>query len=641
MFRRTNHESCRIIPTKYAPATMALITKYASTMAHIIKVTSLLRILGFCFVLFNGTSGLYAQVPVDLTPNPKLQLLDNNGQPLAGGCVFTYATGTSTPLATYSESTGTNVNANPTIADGGGRLSIWLQNQSYRIQVWGNGGVNGNGCASGFMLYSVDGVVSKGLQALTSGAVILAPPGRANQTIAGPLTADQFNGPVSQLLPSITVKTATNNPTINTTNPASAGQIYNVPDPLTPTAHFLLDAGATNTLDCTDGIITCKRTGTYYFPGASCNAGIAASGWDTFASSFPVATCFSGTNTVRGQLGMPGAYAHLQSNIGTNSATTTVTTTYPSALITGDLLVLSVAFNGTTTITGCTDGTNAYSQTKHVTNAALSVDIWVFHNATTKPAGTTLTCTFAGAASSALKWHEYLVATTTSVDVTASNSGTGTAVTSGTTGSTAQATELVFAAAGDLAVPSLVPSTSGYDDHLVTNNATTVQVDDAGVIQQAIATQAAGFTLGTSQAWAAAIVTFKATNAGLVNEAQRTIVLPAFFNAAQPVAGLIRWTNPFVAIGTAQAVLGLQYSCSPDGVTDDPPPALGGATPQNVSTTSAGILTTTTLSTFTPTGCAAGNTIHVYLVRSKYTLLDTYEGMVNVVGVTVSVGINQ
>lgn len=632
------------MPTKYAPATMALITKYASTMAHIIKVTSLLRILGFCLVLFNGTGGLYAQVPVDLLPNPKIQFLGNDGQPLAGGCVLFTATGTSTPLATYTDATGTQVAQNPIILDGGGRASIWLQNQVYRVTVSGNGGVNGNNCASGFQLYSVDGVVSKGLQALTSGAVILAPPGRALQTIAGPLTADQFNGPVSQLLPSITVKTATNNPTINTTNPVSAGQIYNVPDPLTPTAHFLLDAGTTNTLDCTDGIITCKRTGTYYFPGASCNAGIAASGWDTFSSSFPVATCFSGTNTVKGQLGLPGAFAHLQSNTGTNSATTTVTTTYPSALITGDMLVLSVAFNGTTTITGCTDGTNAYSQAKHVTNAALSVDIWVFHNATTKAAGTTLTCTFAGAASSALKWHEYLVGGTTSTDVTASNSGTGTSITTGATGSTAQATELAFAAAGDLAAPSLVPNTAvstGFADHLALNNATTVQVDDAGLIQQAIATQNAGFTLGSSQAWGAAIAVFKYGTVGIVNTGQRTVVLPSFFNATQQFAGAIKWTNPFVVAGVAQANIGIQYVCSPDGATDDPVELFGTTSPVSVSTSSAGILTTTTLPLVTPTGCAAGNTLHIELIRAKYTLTDTYEGMANVVGVNVSVGINQ
>lgn len=53
------------------------------------------------------------------------QLLDNNGDLLSGGKVNTYAAGTTTPLATYSNSTGT-ANTNPVVLDSAGRANIFL-----------------------------------------------------------------------------------------------------------------------------------------------------------------------------------------------------------------------------------------------------------------------------------------------------------------------------------------------------------------------------------------------------------------------------------------------------------------------------------------------------------------------------------
>lgn len=52
--------------------------------------------------------------------------LDLNGLPLAGGKIYTYAAGTSTPLATYTDSTGLVANANPIILDASGQAHIWL-----------------------------------------------------------------------------------------------------------------------------------------------------------------------------------------------------------------------------------------------------------------------------------------------------------------------------------------------------------------------------------------------------------------------------------------------------------------------------------------------------------------------------------
>lgn len=58
------------------------------------------------------------------------QFFDDNGVPLAGGKLNTYAAGTTTPLATYTSSSGATPNANPIILNAAGRLSgsgeIWL-----------------------------------------------------------------------------------------------------------------------------------------------------------------------------------------------------------------------------------------------------------------------------------------------------------------------------------------------------------------------------------------------------------------------------------------------------------------------------------------------------------------------------------
>jgi len=57
------------------------------------------------------------------------QFFDNNGNPLAGGKIFTYSAGTTTNQATYTSATGAIAHSNPIILDGAGRVpsgEIWL-----------------------------------------------------------------------------------------------------------------------------------------------------------------------------------------------------------------------------------------------------------------------------------------------------------------------------------------------------------------------------------------------------------------------------------------------------------------------------------------------------------------------------------
>ena len=65
------------------------------------------------------------------------QFFDNSGNPLTGGKIYTYAAGTTTPLATYTTSAGNVTHANPVVLDAAGRVAgsgeIWLQNLRYKF----------------------------------------------------------------------------------------------------------------------------------------------------------------------------------------------------------------------------------------------------------------------------------------------------------------------------------------------------------------------------------------------------------------------------------------------------------------------------------------------------------------------------
>lgn len=62
----------------------------------------------------------------------RFQADDNFGRPLVGGQLFTYANGTTTPVATYQNSAGTILNTNPIILDGRGEAIVFLtENQVY------------------------------------------------------------------------------------------------------------------------------------------------------------------------------------------------------------------------------------------------------------------------------------------------------------------------------------------------------------------------------------------------------------------------------------------------------------------------------------------------------------------------------
>lgn len=69
----------------------------------------------------------------NLAPYIFPQLLDNNGDPLVGGKIHTYMAGTTTPLATFADESGTEPNTNPIVLDSAGRYEMWLKDHYYKF----------------------------------------------------------------------------------------------------------------------------------------------------------------------------------------------------------------------------------------------------------------------------------------------------------------------------------------------------------------------------------------------------------------------------------------------------------------------------------------------------------------------------
>lgn len=65
---------------------------------------------------------------------PYSYFADQNGAPLAGGKVYTYAAGTADPAATYTDSSSNVPASNPIILDSAGRATIWGSG-AYKIVV--------------------------------------------------------------------------------------------------------------------------------------------------------------------------------------------------------------------------------------------------------------------------------------------------------------------------------------------------------------------------------------------------------------------------------------------------------------------------------------------------------------------------
>jgi hypothetical protein len=81
-----------------------------------------------------------------------MEFFDNNGDPLVGGKLYTYMSGTTTPAFTKTDATGTVNNTNPVILDARGEASVWLDESivyrfvlktSTDVELWTSDGITG------------------------------------------------------------------------------------------------------------------------------------------------------------------------------------------------------------------------------------------------------------------------------------------------------------------------------------------------------------------------------------------------------------------------------------------------------------------------------------------------------------------
>ncbi len=274
------------------------ITSKTNLRRWIVAVTGTL-VLVLCAASARGQATTVALMPI-----PKPSFYAQNGLPLSGGFVYTYITGTSTPLGTFTDSTGTIPNPNPVPLDAGGFVNpgIWLiVGDTYRIVVQDQNHVQ---------QYLVDGVVGVGggtlslfstpntwtaLQTFSGGASING--GTLNGTFSG---NPAFSG--TPQFSTFTISNATvianlNASLWNGTSASAGGSLTNgwVPVVTGPaastwgpiTAGILPGAGITtiNGTPCTIGS-SCSTLSLYSTPSASTAASIALTGC-------PGATCMA------------------------------------------------------------------------------------------------------------------------------------------------------------------------------------------------------------------------------------------------------------------------------------------------------------------------------------------------------------
>jgi len=270
-------------------------------------------------------------------PPPKFVGLDNSGNPLSGGKLYSYLAGTSTPAATYSDVDLTTPNANPTILDAGGRASVYLSATSYKFVLKSSADAT---------IYTQDNVISSAPynvdldvpitagEALTAGQAIYLSDGTGGRTAGYWYLTDSDTAAYSTLPITGFV----------TTSVASGadGSVRLLGQATVPGA---LSVGSTYYLSGTPGALS-TSVGTFVKP-----MGVADSA-TTLIITVQQVISTTGNLLVNGTLTVTGATA-LQSTLAVTGATTLSSTVATGALtVTGNETVSGTLASGTHTITG-------------------------------------------------------------------------------------------------------------------------------------------------------------------------------------------------------------------------------------------------------------------------------------------------
>lgn len=146
-----------------------------------------------------------------ISPTPKLQFLDANGNPLVNGLLYTYASGTTTPLVTYTTQAQTTANTNPIVLDSRGEASVFLlAGYSYRFVLQNSSGVT---------QYTTDPFNAFGDMALQNASAV--------SITGGTISGVTLNGPITGAVTGNLNGDVTGNLTGNVTGGSIIGTSYN------------------------------------------------------------------------------------------------------------------------------------------------------------------------------------------------------------------------------------------------------------------------------------------------------------------------------------------------------------------------------------------------------------------------------
>ena len=157
-----------------------------------------------------------------LAPEPKAQFFAADGTPLVGGKVYTYAAGTSTPLATFTNANALTPNTNPVILDARGECNLWFSTgTSYKVilhdaddnliwsvdniatygtlssQNFNNVNITGGAISGITATFDVTGNLNGNASTVTNGVYLNAIQTLTNKTMTGIDTASTINDPIS------------------------------------------------------------------------------------------------------------------------------------------------------------------------------------------------------------------------------------------------------------------------------------------------------------------------------------------------------------------------------------------------------------------------------------------------------------
>ena len=133
-----------------------------------------------------------------VTPTAKAQFIDAAGIPLAGGFLYTYEAGTTTPQATYTDSTAATANSNPIVLDSRGEANIWLASANYKFKLTD---------ANGTEIWTVDNIAAP--------STALSPVFTSNVTIS-----------TNSSGPALLITQSGAGPIIRAVNPADPAEVF-------------------------------------------------------------------------------------------------------------------------------------------------------------------------------------------------------------------------------------------------------------------------------------------------------------------------------------------------------------------------------------------------------------------------------